>query len=148
MGTSGVFIGFDYGQRHIGVAVGQKLTGTATALQTMNSKDGAPDWKQVSALLDEWQPEGLVVGIPYHLDGSPSDTSRAAEEFARQLERHYRLPVYRQDERLTSREAESVAAQRRSSGRVARNKLDTDKLAAQIILQNWIDWRKENKYGR
>lgn len=144
---AGVFLGFDYGRRHIGVAVGQKLTGTATALETIDARDGKPEWGRVSALLNEWQPEGLVVGIPYHLDDSSSATTRAAKDFARQLNQRYALPVYHQDERLTSREAESIIVQQRRSGRLMRQGADIDKLAAQIILQAWLDRREENQRG-
>ncbi len=145
LNMAGVFLGFDYGRRYIGVAVGQKLTGTATALETIDARDGKPKWDRVSALVNEWQPDGLVVGIPYQLDDSSSTTTRAAENFARQLNERYALPVYHQDERLTSREAESIIVQQRSSGRMARKNADTDKLAAQIILQTWLDRREENQ---
>jgi len=141
---TGVLVGFDYGRRHIGVAVGQTLTGTATALETLQARNGIPDWEKISALLQEWQPDSLVVGIPYHLDGSTSKITRAAEDFAQQLESRHGLPVHREDERLTSREAESVAAQQRKLGRIKRKDVDTDKLAAQIILQAWLDRRKNN----
>lgn len=145
MSKAGILLGFDYGKRHIGVAVGQRLTGTATALSTLEARHGEPDWKQISALVDEWQPECFVVGLPYRLDGTSSGTTDATEHFARQLESRYRLPVYRQDERLTSREAEVTAAQYRRSGRLKRRHVDIDRIAAQIILQTWLDQRETER---
>ena len=137
--TAGVVMGFDYGRRRIGIAIGQKLTGTASALETLDALDGNPNWNRVTKIVAQWQPQAMVVGIPCHLDGSPSDTSREAERFARQLEGRYKLPVYRGDERLTSREAESVIAKKRNAGQLKRKAVDTDRLAAQIILQTWLD---------
>ena len=139
LSTSGVVMGFDYGRRRIGIAIGQTLTGTASALETLNARDGKPDWDRVTEIIAQWQPQAVVVGIPCHLDGSLSDISREAERFARQLEGRYKLAVYREDERLSSREAESIVAKKRSAGQMKQKAADTDRLAAQIILQAWLD---------
>lgn len=125
-------LGFDFGSRRIGVAVGQRITGTASALTTLAARDGQPDWTQVAKLLETWRPEALVVGLPLQLDGSRSDVTEAAERFARRLEGRFRLPVYLYDERLSSHAAEHWGGEhsRRDS---------LDEVAAQIILQDWLD---------
>lgn len=125
-------LGFDFGTRRIGVAVGQRITGTARALATLNARDGQPDWAQVEQLVATWRPDALVVGLPLHLDGTRSDVTAAAERFARRLHGRFRLPVHLQDERLSS-----FAAEETLSG--ARKRGDLDAEAARIILQDWLD---------
>ncbi|MEZ5542225.1 MAG: Holliday junction resolvase RuvX [Pseudomonadota bacterium] len=127
-------LGFDYGRRRIGIAVGQEVTRTATALCTVLSNNGAPDWGRLAELIAEWQPQALVVGLPYHADGSDSEMTRAARSFARQLEQRFELPVHTMDERLSSRSA--AALQQRSAPAAAAGK---DAIAARIILQDWLD---------
>jgi putative Holliday junction resolvase len=128
-------LGFDYGECRIGIAVGQDITGTATALCTLNCRDGRPDWNKISDLITEWSPGSLIVGLPLHADGSESATTRAARRFARELEVRYRLPVYGMDERLSSHAAKEV--QREEPGKGSRGGIDA--IAARIILQNWLD---------
>jgi putative Holliday junction resolvase len=129
-------LGFDYGSRRIGVAVGQRITGTASALTTLTARDGQPDWTEVELLIATWKPDALVVGLPLALDGSHSDSTRAAERFARRLHGRFQLPAYLHDERLSSHAAEHWTDKR--SGKPAPR--DTlDKVAAQIILQDWLD---------
>lgn len=130
--ASQVLLGFDYGQRRIGVAVGQTITATATALTTLAARDGQPDWAEVAALIEEWRPDALVVGLPLRLDGTESELSRAAQRFARRLEGRYKRPVHLMDERLSSRTAEQT---RIRSG--VRQGLDA--LSAQVILQDWFE---------
>jgi putative Holliday junction resolvase len=127
-------LGFDYGDRRIGIAVGQGVTRTATALCTVNSCNGTPDWDCVSALVEEWRPQALVVGLPCHADGSDSGMTRAARRFARQLEARYGLPVHTVDERLSSHAAGELQ-RRTAQGAIT----DKDALAARIILQDWLD---------
>ena len=130
--TSQVLLGFDYGRRRIGVAVGQTVTGTATALTTLAARDGQPDWDTVTALIEQWQPSALVVGLPLQLDGTEGETSQQARRFARRLEGRYKRPVHLMDERLSSRTAE----QHRSRGDTRQG---LDALAAQVILQDWLE---------
>ncbi len=122
-------LGFDYGRKRIGVAVGQTLTATATALTTVRARDGKPDWSAISTLLAQWRPGALVVGIPYHMDGSEQDMSRAAQRFCRQLEGRYGLPVHRAEERLSSYTVEAA---------LGAGTQEVDPLAAQVILQDWL----------
>ena len=127
-------LGFDFGQQRIGVAVGQQVTGTATAICTLQSRDGKPDWDTISDLIKEWQPDALIVGLPLHADGEESEISLAARKFARQLEGRYRLPVHTMNEYLSSHAARELQQQDKQAG-----KTGIDAVAARIILQNWLE---------
>ena len=133
-------LGFDYGTKRIGVAVGQSLTATATPLTTISHVHGQPGWEPIARLIDEWQPDVLVVGMPLNMDGTEHAMTVAARNFAEQLRARYRLPVHLIDERLSSVEAEHAVA---SAGRRVKlhskgAKEEIDKIAAQIILQSWL----------
>ena len=133
-------LGFDYGLRRIGVAVGQRISGTARALTILKAQDGVPDWKQIANLIVTWQPDALIVGQPLLLDGGKSDLTDAAERFARRLHGRFRLPVHLQDERLSSHTAATLRDA--APAKLARghdNGSGIDDLAAQIILQDWLD---------
>ena len=78
-----LILGFDYGTKQIGVAVGQVITGQARELCTLKAQNGVPDWNQVEALIKEWKPDAVVVGLPLNMDGTPSDMCLRAEKFAR-----------------------------------------------------------------
>ena len=93
----GAVLGFDYGVRKIGVAVGQTVTRTATPLQTLPTRDHRPDWAAITRLIAEWQPEALVVGLPFEMDDTEAPVAARARRFARQLEGRYRLPVHLAD---------------------------------------------------
>lgn len=129
-----VLLGFDFGTKRIGVAVGQQLTGTARALETLSSPDGGPDWRGISRLIEQWHPDALVLGLPLNLDGTDHEITRLARRFGNRLRGRYNLPVYTIDERLSSSEAEALLAER---GRF--DKADVDKVAAQLILQSWLE---------
>lgn len=130
-------LGFDFGTKRIGVAVGQELTGSARALETLNSPDGGPDWAGISRLIEQWQPAALVLGLPLNLDGSDHEITRLVRRFGNRLRGRYNLPVYTIDERLSSTEAELLLAEK---GRF--DKADVDKVAAQVILQSWLEQQK------
>ncbi len=125
-------LGFDFGKQRIGIAVGQSITGTATALCTISSRNGKPDWNSISDLVDHWQPDALVVGLPLHDDGSDSGISKAVRKFIRQLDEQYKLPVHTMDERLSSHAAKQHMKQSTSKQQI-------DAVAAMIILQNWLE---------
>jgi len=129
-------LGFDYGLKRIGVAVGQRLTRSATALITVRARDGKPDWPAISHLIEEWKPDALVVGIPYHMDGTEQDMTHAAQRFCRQLKGRYRLPVYPAEERLTSYIVESNLPGSSNSQQ------SIDPLAARLILQDWLQQKE------
>jgi len=145
------YLGFDYSRRKIGIATGQSLTNTATALNTVASIAGEPDWQAISLIIEQWNPVGLVVGLPLNMDGSEQETSEYAKEFGGQLKERYHLPVFFMDERLSSREASHIlgydghTSPRRSSrpGKKVKKKnrdgQDIDCIAAQLILQSWLN---------
>jgi len=137
MHEPGYILGFDYGKRRIGVAVGQTLTQTAQALTTLHNQNGKPDWEAVQRLLDEWRPVRLVVGLPLHLDGTTQEITKSAQRFANQLHGRFGLPVSHADERLSSVEAEQLLSETQGSGHY--DKQEIDKLAAQLILQSWLE---------
>jgi putative Holliday junction resolvase len=129
-----IVLGFDFGTRRIGVAVGQGLTRSASALVTLSNRNGAPDWEAIGRLIGQWQPAALVVGLPLNLDGSDHEITRLARRFGNRLRGRYNLPVYTMDERLSSAAAEALLAEQ---GRY--DKADVDKVAAQLILQGWLE---------
>lgn len=129
-------IAFDYGTRHIGVAVGQSVTATATPLAPLAARDGVPDWDRVAALLSEWRPDRLVVGRPLNMDGTESELSQRAARFARRLHGRFGLPVAQWDERLSSFEARGQIIER-SGSRDFRGE-NVDSLSAVLILESWF----------
>jgi putative Holliday junction resolvase len=128
-----VLLGFDFGTRRIGVAVGQTITATATPLTTLTTTGGKPDWPGISQLIDDWQPAVLIVGLPYEMSGKEADVAPKMKRFARQLQGRYRLPVHLVDERLTTRTARDALGKAaiRTGGRV-------DALAAKLIVETWL----------
>lgn len=98
------FLAFDFGTKRVGVAVGNTLTGDARALKTV-AAEGDARFAALAALVAEWQPAALVVGIPFHPDGAAHDNTRRAQRFARQLQGRFRLPVHEVDERYSTTEA-------------------------------------------
>jgi putative Holliday junction resolvase len=130
-GTAATLLGFDYGERRIGVAVGQTLTGTATALATLPARDGEPDWQRLAVLLEEWHPDALVVGLPLNMDGSEQTLTQRARRFGNRLRGRHRLPVHFADERLSTREA-------RGRERGVPPREGRDALAAEVILEGWM----------
>jgi len=132
-------LGFDFGLRKIGIAVGQTVTRSASPLTTLRSRGERPDWPGIEALVREWQPSAVVVGLPFNMDDTEVDWSARVHRFARQLEGRFRLPVHLVDERLTS-----IEARRQLSTQPGR-KLDAgdlhhavDALAAALILETWL----------
>jgi putative Holliday junction resolvase len=131
-------LGFDYGTRWIGVAVGNRLTG-ARPLLTIAHGGAAPPWRAIEQLVADWQPVALVVGLPLDRDGGEQAMSRAARGFARQLGERHGLPVHTIDERHTSQEANRRFAARRAAGNARRkDAAGLDALAAQVILESWL----------
>ncbi len=132
-------LGFDFGQRRIGVAIGNPLTAQARPLTAVAGGE-RPDWDAIGTLIEEWQPQALVVGLPLRMDGTRSDISEAATRFANRLHGRLGLPVHMVDERLSSHEASSRLRGARQGGRARRvRKGETDAVAAQVILECWME---------
>ena len=134
MTTPGAYLGFDYGTKRIGVAVGQEITRTATGVVTLHAVNNKPDWSGIAHLLEEWQPVALVVGLPLNMDDSENPRTGLVRRFCNQLRERFKLPVHTMDERLSTIEAQRLLAQ---SG--SKRDRDSDKLAAQLILQSWLE---------
>ena len=123
-------MGFDYGEKRIGVAVGQTVTRTASPLATLPAKHGQPDWTVLGRLIGEWQPDCLVLGLPTTAEGNPHPMAEPIARFARRLGGRFGKPVDFVDERLSSYAAEEFS---RRSG------LGVDAHAAQQILETWLN---------
>jgi putative Holliday junction resolvase len=135
------YLGLDFGDKKIGVAVGQLATGTSSPLLTLRVVKQQPDWTKLAQLIAEWRPSGLVVGISRQTDGSDNPITPKMLKFCRQLEGRFRLPVYQMDETLSTFEAKQMLFDDLNT---AAGKLWNvqDQLAAQLILQSWINVRK------
>jgi len=133
-------LAFDFGTRRIGVAVGNTLTRVAQPLTTIATGRDEERFAAIAALLGQWQPGMLVVGIPVHADGAAHAMTARARRFAQQLSGRFRLPVELADERWTTQLAESALAEAGAGGRKGR--AVRDQVAAQIILQGWFDERR------
>jgi len=125
---SDLLMGFDFGTGKIGVAVGQTVTRTASALAVIRARDGKPDWDQLDTLVAEWQPQLFVVGLPLNMDDSISEMAEAAKRFGRRLEGRYQTPFSMMDERLTSFEARETATED-----------EIDAIAARLILESFMN---------
>lgn len=130
-------LGFDYGWKSIGVAVGRTFTRQAQALDAVSARSGEPDWQTLDKMMVEWKPDELVVGLPLNMDGTRQRTTKQAEKFGKQLQGRYNLPLHFVDERLTSRAARNELEQ--NTTRRSKLKQATDMLSAQIILQNYLN---------
>lgn len=137
-----LLLGFDYGTKQIGVAVGQVITGQARELCTLKAQNGAPDWALVEKLFKEWQPDAVVVGLPLNMDGTPSEMSARAEKFARRLNGRFNVPAYTHDERLTTFEAKGERMARGGQRGSYRDN-PVDAIAAALLLQGWLDAHAE-----
>lgn len=136
---TGCVLGFDYGVRRIGVASGNRVSQSARPLPALIAQKGQPDWSRIDALLSEWRPETLVVGLPLTLDGGEQAITRGARAFADALGMRSRLPVYLVDERHTSQEASRRFAAQRAAGSARRRDAENiDSLAAAVILESWL----------
>lgn len=132
-------LGFDYGERRIGVAVGHRLTGLASPLETVTNPRDTINWGALLDLIEQWRPAALVVGIPTHMDGTETAMTARARHFMDTLASRSRLPAHAADERASSRDAENIIKSNRQQGRRRANKGDTDKIAAALILQHWME---------
>ncbi len=133
-------VALDYGGRRIGIATGSCITGTATPLTTAAAVGGEPDWDSMDSVINEWQPDLLVLGLPFNSDGTDSDMTSVVREFAVTLQNRYKLTVELIDERYTSVEAEARLKDERQRG-IRNKKLkkeDIDAKAAQIIAESWM----------
>ncbi|MAX32425.1 MAG: Holliday junction resolvase RuvX [Halomonadaceae bacterium] len=131
-----LILAFDFGTRRIGVAVGNEMLRSATALEPLPARDGIPDWTQVSRLIEEWRPDLFVVGLPINMDGSESEMSTRARKFGNRLYGRYGKPCEMVDERGSTREAKTLAREAGHRGNYREDSVDG--LAAALILEGWF----------
>jgi len=131
-------MGFDYGIKRIGVAIGQTLTATASPVCIIHLKNQQVNWAQIDAVIQEWRPDLFIIGLPRHADGSDSDSTIAVQYFYEQLRKRYTVPISLIDETLSS-----TAATERMSVRSKRKNHSVDAVAAQIILETWFAEQKK-----
>jgi putative Holliday junction resolvase len=127
---------FDFGLRQIGVAVGNCLLETSQPLDIVRARDGVPDWNSIEALLQEWQPDLLLIGDPLNMDGTDSELGARAQKFSRRLHGRFGLAVALVDERLTSFEAKQTLQAQGHKGDYKNQPADS--VAAELILQSWM----------
>ena len=130
-------LAFDFGEKRIGVAVGDLEVRIAHPLATVAAEDNATRFAEIGKLIAEWRPSRLVVGLPMHADGTEHEVSRLARRFAQRLEGRFGVPASLMDERLTSRAAESRLRESGAGSRAVENALDA--AAAREILEAWFD---------
>ena len=139
--TARTLIGFDFGKKYIGVAVGQELTGSATPLGSIKAKDGIPNWDNLKQYINEWQPNAVVVGLPLNMDGSEQQLTRDARKFGNRVSSQCNIQVIFQDERLTTADAkERLFAE---GGYRNLKKDNIDALSAVLIIESYF----ENMYS-
>ncbi len=125
--SDGYVMAFDFGMRHIGVAVGQFITHTANPLATLSAINGKPDWDRLGNLIETWQPERLIVGLPLNMDHTEGEMCESARRFAKKLEHRYSLTVHMVDERLTTFEAQRSDPE------------GTHEIAAKLIAETYLN---------
>lgn len=133
---SPVFLGFDFGYKRIGVAVGQLLTCSASPLSTLGAQLGVPDWNAVAKVIAEWTPQALIVGIPTCIDDRELYTTSAARRFAKELYKRFALPVHLVDERLSTVAAREQLFAQGGYRKIKRTEVDS--IAACVILEQWL----------
>jgi putative Holliday junction resolvase len=137
--SSGTCIAFDFGKKSIGMAVGQTITQTASPLPALKARDGIPDWDLLARVINEWQPESLLVGLPLNMDSTEQDITAKVKRFIGRLEHKYRLPVHAHDERLSTVDAKEKLFELGGYKKLSKDKVDS--VSACLIYESWL--RKE-----
>jgi putative Holliday junction resolvase len=136
----GTVLAFDFGEKRIGIAVGETSIESARALALIDAEDNASRFGAITKLIDEWRPAVLVVGLPLHPDGEPHELTRLARRFAQRLEGRFRLPVALVDERYSSASARSALREQGLRGERLARALDA--AAAAEILRTYYAMRR------
>lgn len=135
--SSGTLLAFDFGTRSIGVAIGQRITGTARPLAALKAQDGTPDWNLIARLLKEWQPETVIVGLPLNMDGTEQPLTARARNFANKIHGRFGVSITLHDERLSTVEARAGLFEH--GGFRALDKGSVDSASAVVILESYFD---------
>lgn len=134
-------IGFDFGKRYIGVAVGQEITGSASPLGSVKANDGIPNWPELEKYLKEWLPQLIVVGLPLNMDGTEQQLTLDAKKFGNRVSGRYGIPVEFQDERLTTADAKEQLFSRGGYKNLKKDNIDAE--SARLIIESYF----EQQYG-
>ncbi|MFK8081057.1 MAG: Holliday junction resolvase RuvX [Granulosicoccus sp.] len=142
---AGTCLAFDYGTRHIGVAVGEHQIQSARPLGVVANRNGTPDWASVHQHIEQWQPTDLILGWPLTEDGHEQALCNHVKGFAKRLRQMFDLPVHLVDERFSSNAAqEQIRSMRQSGQRTRRSKhTDIDSVAAALIMETWFTQHRE-----
>jgi len=134
-------IGFDFGKKYIGVAVGQEMTGSASPLGSIKANDGIPNWDSLASYLKEWQPDLIVVGLPLNMDGSEQQLTLDAKKFGQRIAGRFGVTVDFQDERLTTADAKEQLFSRGGYKNLKKDNIDAE--SARLIIESYF----EQSYG-
>lgn len=130
-------LGFDFGKKSIGVAIGQEVTGTASPLPSLAARDGIPDWSRIEAIYQEWQPQLVIVGLPLNMDGTNQDITHAARKFGNRLHNKFKKTVEFYDERLTTADAKTRLFELGGYKKLEKGKIDS--VSACLIAEGWME---------
>ncbi len=130
-------IGFDFGKKYIGVAVGQEMTGSATPLGSVKATDGIPHWDNLAKYLKEWQPDFIVVGLPLNMDGSEQQLTLDAKKFGNRIHGRFGIQVEFQDERLTTADAKEQLFARGGFKNLKKDNIDAE--SARLIIESYFE---------
>lgn len=130
-------LGFDFGMKYIGIAVGQEITNRASVLGSIKATDGIPNWDNIETYIKEWQPDFIIVGLPLNMDGSEQPVTAAAKKFGNRLHSRFRLPVKFQDERLTTVDAKAQLFERGGYRNLTKENVDAQ--SAVLIIESYFE---------
>ena len=130
-----VVMAFDFGLKHIGIAIGQEITRTASTFYSINATEGNPDWTELDKIITEWKPNLFVVGDPFNMDGTRSKIQDLTDNFSSALNKRYDINIEKTDERLSSREAKERLE---NLGIGTRDSSNKHSISAQVILEDWF----------
>ena len=130
-----IVMAFDFGIKHIGIAIGQEITKTASTFYSIKALEGQPDWTELDDIIHDWKPDLIVVGDPYNMDGSRSKIQDMSDRFSDALYKRYQIQLEKTDERLSSREANERLQNLDIGTKSSSNK---HSISAQVILEDWF----------
>ena len=130
-------LAFDFGTKSIGVAIGQSITGTAAPLSALKANDGTPNWEAIAQLIEQWQPSGLLVGLPLNMDGTEQEITQRAKKFANRLHGRFGLNVVTHDERLSTVDAKARLFELGGFKKLSKDKVDS--VSACLIYESWLE---------
>lgn len=130
-----IILGFDFGIKKIGVAIGQTITQSANPLPILRANNGVPNWSLIQQLISEWGVEAIIVGLPLNMDGTEQAITKRARAFGHECEKRFQLPVYFVDERLTTVTAkDDMHSQLKGAARFEK----ADSISAKLIVESWL----------